>query len=80
MSDPTIDLRRNLHNKSTASVIDYITNSRDGEYLRMTSLPKMTDRGWGLVPVNLEHSAPGKVPGLTGHSQTRTVDVTVNGF
>ncbi|GAE78791.1 transglutaminase-like enzymes [Cutibacterium acnes JCM 18920] len=27
MSDPTIELRRNLHNTSTASVINYTTNS-----------------------------------------------------
>ncbi|MDO4411629.1 DUF3488 and transglutaminase-like domain-containing protein [Cutibacterium sp.] len=80
MSDPTIDLRRNLHNKSTASVIDYITNSPDGEYLRLTSLPKMTDGGWGLIPVDLEHSAPGVVPGLTGHSQTHDVDIAINSF
>ena len=66
MSDPTIELRRNLHNTSTASVITYTTNSPDGEYLRMTSLSKVTDRGWGLIPVDLEHSAPESVPGLFG--------------
>ena len=80
MSDPTMDLRRNLHNTSTASVIDYTTNSPDGEYLRMTSLPKMTDRGWGLMPVDLRHSAPGSVPGLSGPSQTHTVDVSITKF
>ncbi|MGK2309439.1 transglutaminaseTgpA domain-containing protein [Cutibacterium sp. V947] len=80
MRNPTIDLRRNLHNTSTTPVIDYLTNSPDGEYLRTTSLSKMTDRGWGLIPVDLKRSAPGQVPGLTGHSQTRTVDVTINGF
>lgn len=80
MSDPTINLRRNLHNKSTASVINYTTNDPDGEYLRLTSLPKITDRGWGLIPVDLEHTAPGTVPGLSGPSQTRTVDVSITKF
>ncbi|WCC80569.1 DUF3488 and transglutaminase-like domain-containing protein [Cutibacterium equinum] len=80
MSDPTIDLRRNLHNTSTAAVIDYTTNGSEGEYLRMTSLPTMTARGWGLMAVDLQRSAPGQVPGLTSHSQTRNVDVTIHGF
>ena len=80
MSDPTIELRRNLHNTSTASVITYTTNSPDGEYLRMTSLSKVTDRGWGLIPVDLEHSAPESVPGLFGPSRTRTVDINITGF
>ncbi|MSS45840.1 transglutaminase domain-containing protein [Cutibacterium sp. WCA-380-WT-3A] len=80
MSDPTIDLRRNLHNTSTASIISYTTNAPDGEYLRTTSLPKMTDRGWGLIPVDLQRTAPGTVPGLSGPSRSHTVDVSITKF
>lgn len=80
MTDPTVNLRRNLNNRSTASVLSYVTNSPDGEYMRLASLPRVSSTGWSLVPVDLASRSPGSVPGLIMQTHTRTVDVSVHRF
>lgn len=80
MTDPTIDLQRNLNNQSTSTVLSYTTSSSDGEYLRLASLTKVDSAGWHLAPVNLSTTAPTSVPGLTGPSTERSVHVRVGNF
>ena len=45
LTDPTLDLRRNLNQPDRPVVIDYTTNRPGGVYLRMASLPEFDASG-----------------------------------
>ena len=72
LTDPTLDLRRNLTQPRDKQVISYTSNKPGGVYLRMASLPQFTSSGWGNVPMQLD---PGEqlpqIPGLSAEPTDR---------
>lgn len=80
LTDPTLDLQRNLNDVSPQTILSYTSDSPHGEYLRLTALSKVDASGWHLVPVTLADQPATSVPGLTGPSRTSQVDVTVVSF
>jgi transglutaminase-like putative cysteine protease len=66
LTDPTLDLRRNLNQPEDRAVIEYQTNLPGGVYLRLASLPQFNANGWSNVSVQLN---PGKnlptIPGVS---------------
>ena len=53
LTDPTLDLRRNLNQPDDRTVIEYQTDAPGGVYLRMASLPQLRASGWGNVQIRL---------------------------
>lgn len=80
LTDPTIDLQKNLSDQSNDILLTYRTTSRTGEYLRMASLTRVDSQGWHLAPADLTTSAPSSVPGLAVPGITRTVQVSIRDF
>jgi transglutaminase-like putative cysteine protease len=81
LTDPTLDLRRNLSQESDRVVIEYQTQSRGGVYLRMTSLPRLNATGWNSVEIDLSSGSQlGQVPGLGRSVGSRTTDIRVGNF
>lgn len=72
LTDPTLDLRRNLTQPQDKLVIEYSSNRQGGQYLRLASLPQLSSSGWTNVPMQLE---PGQQlpqpPGLIGGATKR---------
>ena len=77
LTDPTLDLQKNLNDPSSAPVLSYTSQAKDGEYLRIASLTKLDASGWHLNPTDLTKEQPQSVPGLTGPSSTHKIDVTI---
>jgi transglutaminase-like putative cysteine protease len=67
LTDPTLDLRRNLNQPEDRDVIVYRTDAPGGLYLRLASLPQLSANGWSNVQIRL---SSGKnlpaIPGLSG--------------
>ena len=81
LTDPTLDLRRNLNQESDRDVIEYQTKAPGGVYLRMTSLPRFNATGWNSVQIDLSSgSQMGLVPGLGRNVGTRSTDIRVLNF
>ena len=53
LTDPTLDLRRNLNQPEDRAVIEYQTTASGGVYLRLASLPQFNANGWSNVPIQL---------------------------
>jgi len=53
LTDPTLDLRRNLNQPEDRAVIEYQTNLPGGVYRRLASLPQFNANGWSNVSVQL---------------------------
>ena len=73
LTDPTLDLRRNLNQPEDRDVIQYQTTDPDGVYLRLASLPQLNANGWGNVQIRLNsgQSLPA-IPGRSSESGERT--------
>jgi transglutaminase-like putative cysteine protease len=70
LTDPTLDLRRNLTQPQDKPVIEYKTDSPNGSYLRMASLPQFNASGWANIPMRL---GPGEqLPAIPGVSAEPT--------
>ncbi|SDS10231.1 transglutaminase family protein [Microlunatus soli] len=54
LTDPTLDLKRNLTLPTNRVVLTYRTNKPDGQYLRMASLPAFSDAGWQNAQTSIE--------------------------
>jgi transglutaminase-like putative cysteine protease len=67
LTDPTLDLRRNLNQPEDRDVIQYQTTDPGGVYLRLASLPQLNADGWSNVQIRLNsgQSLP-TIPGLSG--------------
>lgn len=65
LSDPALDLRRNLNQPQDKVVIEYTTDKPGGLYLRLASLPQFNSAGWGNIAMKL---TPGEqlpqIPGV----------------
>lgn len=64
LTDPQLDLRRNLEQPDSRTVLTYTTSKADGVYLRMTTLPVLSADGWGMSEIELRDGAIGAVPGV----------------
>ena len=82
LTDPTLDLRRNLNQPSDTVVIQYRTNQPGGTYLRMASLPELSSAGWRNVPMQLANGTTlPAIPGLSGEpGQRRSTTIRVLDF
>ncbi len=66
LTDPSLDLRRNLNQPRDKEVIDYRTNAPGGLYLRLASLPQFNSSGWSNVQIRLNTGSElPAVPGLS---------------
>lgn len=80
LQDPTLDLSRNLNNQSTRVVVRYTSsNNSQGQYLRLTSLPKLSASGWGLTSMSLSTGSLNNPPGANATSSV-TTKVTIGDF
>ncbi|MBA3528621.1 MAG: transglutaminase domain-containing protein, partial [Propionibacteriaceae bacterium] len=82
LTDPTLDLRRNLTQPQDKVVIEYRTSKSDGVYLRMASLPQFSASGWTNIGTQL---LPGEqlpqIPGLSQEpAEHRKTTITVMDF
>ncbi|MFP5283454.1 MAG: DUF3488 and transglutaminase-like domain-containing protein [Actinomycetes bacterium] len=72
LSDPTLDLRRNLNRPVDSVVMEYRSDRPGGVYLRTASLPRFSEDGWSNVEMRLE---PGnelpEIPGVTDEPRER---------
>lgn len=83
MSDPTLDLRRNLNQPQNRTVIRYSTDQPDGVYLRMASLPVFNATGWQNTGLQLTTGT--NLPPPPGHrpepgQPTRNTTIRVSDF
>ena len=82
LTDPSLDLRRNLNQPRDQEVIDYQTDAPGGLYLRLASLPQFDASGWRNVQIRLDtgDQLP-RVPGLSATpDQQRTTRISVRNF
>ena len=79
MSDPSLDLKRNLVQGSDEVVIRYRTDSPGGTYLKLATLPALTTAGFALSDVRV---ATGRIPGPPGSPPgvARTTAVEIGDF
>ena len=82
LTDPTLDLRRNLNQPTDREVIDYQSDAPGGVYLRLASLPQFNATGWSSVQIRLDSgSTLPAIPGATGNAGiTRKTTVQVLDF
>ena len=82
LTDPSLDLKRNLTQPANRVVFRYTTDQPGGVYLRMASLPQFSAAGFGNTQIRLNagNDLP-RPPGYTGPTPAlRTTRVTVEGF
>ncbi|MCW2811578.1 MAG: hypothetical protein JWP61_2036, partial [Friedmanniella sp.] len=82
LTDPTLDLKRNLTQPTDKVVLRYRSDGPGGVYLRLASLPQLSNAGWGNVRINLsEGSRLPEVPGLAREpSEERHTTIQVLDF
>lgn len=82
LSDPTLDLRRNLKQGENSVVLHYTSDRPGGLYLRMASLPSFDAGGWSNVQMRLESGTRlSVIPGVSGEpGERRTTEVSILDF
>ncbi|HEY9290398.1 MAG TPA: DUF3488 and transglutaminase-like domain-containing protein [Microlunatus sp.] len=79
LSDPTLDLKRNLTLPANRVVLTYRTNKTSGQYLRMASLPAFSEAGWQNTQTTIDQgNRLPQPPGLTeptGKDRKTTIQV-----
>ncbi|HEY6681380.1 MAG TPA: DUF3488 and transglutaminase-like domain-containing protein [Propionibacteriaceae bacterium] len=72
LTDPTLDLRRNLNQPEDRPVIEYRTTAPGGVYLRLASLPQFNANGWSNVQIQLNkgQTLP-TIPGVSGEPNNK---------
>src|SRR5215216_1436898 len=72
LTDPTLDLRRNLNQPEDRDVIEYQTTVPGGVYLRLASLPQLSSNGWSNVQIRLNsgQNLPA-IPGLSNEPNNK---------
>jgi transglutaminase-like putative cysteine protease len=72
LTDPTLDLRRNLNQPEDREVIQYQTTGAGGVYLRLASLPQLSENGWSNVQIRLNNGQTlPAIPGMSGEPGER---------
>lgn len=79
MSDPSLDLKRNLVQGSQDVVLRYSTDSPGGTYLKLASLPALSTGGFALSDVRV---ATGRMPAPPGSppGERRTTNIEITAF
>ncbi len=82
LTDPTLDLRRNLNQPEDRDVIQYQTTGPGGVYLRLASLPQLSANGWSNVQIRLNNGQDlPAIPGLSSEpDERRTTTIRVLDF
>ncbi|OYN89822.1 transglutaminase family protein [Parenemella sanctibonifatiensis] len=82
LTDPSLDLRRNLNQPDDVPVLRYTTDQPGGVYLRMASLPAFDARGWQNVGIQLRSgNVLPSIPGMTNPPQEiRRTQITIDDF
>jgi transglutaminase-like putative cysteine protease len=81
LTDPSLDLRRNLIQPTDRTVLRYTSTDSDGAYLRMATLPRFDATGWHLGQGEIRYSDPfGSPPGFTGAGETHTGEFEISGL
>ncbi|HEY5821832.1 MAG TPA: transglutaminaseTgpA domain-containing protein [Propionibacteriaceae bacterium] len=82
LTDPTLDLRRNLNQPNDKQVIEYQSDAPGGVYLRLATLPQLSAAGWTSVQIRLNSgdNLPA-IPGLGNEpDQRRKTTISVLDF
>lgn len=80
MSDPSLDLKRNLTQGSSEPIIWYTTDRPTGTYLRLVSLPLFDETGFRLTDVRVSSGGLPAPPGLTRDVEERTTRLEIGEF
>lgn len=82
LTDPTLDIRRNLTQPNDRTVIEYQTDRPGGAYLRLASLPQFASNGWSSVQIRLDSGTVlPVVPGFVGQpAELRNTTIQVLDF
>jgi transglutaminase-like putative cysteine protease len=82
LTDPTLDLKRNLNQPTDRTVIEYQSDAKGGVYLRMATLPRFSEAGWSNVQIDLSSGNQlSEIPGLAVvPSARRTTGIQVRDF
>ena len=82
LTDPTLDLKRNLTLPQNKVVLTYTTNKPTGTYLRMASLPSFSQAGWQNAQTSIEQGSQlPQPPGLTEPTgKERKTTITIKDF
>lgn len=81
LTDPSLDLRRNLTLPADQIVVRYKTDFPGGTYLRMATLSEFSADGWRVGSSTVEYGELPAVPGYTPDTpDRRTSSVKINGF
>ncbi len=84
LTDPTLDLRRNLTQPDDRAVLEYQSETSGGLYLRLATLPQLDASGWSNVLIRLSSGNElGAIPGLTQEpdpSERRRTEIRVFDF
>ena len=81
LTDPTLDLRRNLNQPDDRVVLEYQSETAGGLYLRMATLPQLNASGWSNVLIRLSTGNElSPVPGLAEEPERRRTEIRVFDF
>ena len=82
LTDPSLDLKRNLNQPADRVVFRYTTSQPGGVYLRMAALPQFSSAGFGNTQIRLNSGTTlSEPPGYTGQAlPVRTTQITSEDF
>lgn len=80
MNDPSLDLKRNLVEGTTDTIIEFRTDLPDPPPLRLVSLKRFSDSGFHLVETRISHGPIPPVPGLRNPTTRRVTEVEIGQF
>jgi transglutaminase-like putative cysteine protease len=82
LTDPSLDLKRNLNQPTNRVVFRYTTNQPGGVYLRMAALPQFSAAGFGNTEIRLNTGTSlSEPPGYSGQvPPVRTTRITAVDF
>lgn len=82
LTDPSLDLKRNLNQPTNRVVFRYTTDQPGGVYLRMAALPQFSAAGFGNTQIRLNSGSNlSEPPGYTGPAPAlRTTRITSVNF
>ena len=82
LTDPSLDLKRNLNQPADRVVFRYTTDQPGGVYLRMAALPQFSSAGFGNTQIRLNAGTTlSEPPGFNGQAPAlRTTRITSDDF
>lgn len=80
MSDPSLDLKRNLEQPEDRRVLSYTSDDGKGRYLRLATLTRMDARGWQLDQLSLYDGSLPRPPGFLGTGVEHRTRIVIDQF